>query len=349
MKGVAVLLGTLAGREVAARMIDGRLDDLLVALPEHLPAPEAIFRARVGRQIKGMGGVFVDLPGGARGFLRSPRGVRPGQALLVQVTGVAEPGKAAPVTLRLTFKSRYVIVTPGAPGHNVSCQIRDPEECARLLGLAEAGMRGASEALGLILRSGACGVADAALAEDIAETRALAEAVLSDVEGAPQLLVGAPAPHQAAWRDWSLPEPDTIAEGSTALADHGVLEEIDALLSPRVPLPAGAVMLIEPCAALVAVDVNTAESSTAAGLKASIAAARELPRQLRLRGLGGQVVIDFAPFPKKDRAALEQVLGAAFRREGPTVTLAGWTPLGNFELTRRRERIALALALGERR
>ena len=59
-------------------------------------------------------------------------------------------------------------------------------------------------------------------------------------------------------------------------------------------------MMIEPTRALVAVDVNTGpDTSPAASLKANIAAARDLPRQLRLRGLGGQVVVDFAPMPKK--------------------------------------------------
>ncbi len=101
-------------------------------------------------------------------------------------------------------------------------------------------------------------------------------------------------------------------------------------------------MLIEPTRALVAVDVNTGpDTSPAAGLKANIAAARDLPRQLRLRGLGGQVVIDFAPMPKRDRHILDQVLKAAFKAEGET-NLAGWTTLGLYELTRKRDRLALS-------
>ena len=54
------------------------------------------------------------------------------------------------------------------------------------------------------------------------------------------------------------------------------------------------------------------------------------------------VVVDFAPCPKKDRHILEQVLGKAFRADAGEANLAGWTPLGNFELTRRRDRPALA-------
>ena len=131
--------------------------------------------------------------------------------------------------------------------------------------------------------------------------------------------------------------------------EHGVLEAIDAVLTPRVALPGGGHLMIEPTRALVAVDVNTgADTSPAAALKANIAAARDLPRQLRLRGLGGQVVVDFAPMPKKDRLVLEQQLRAAFKTEAAETSLAGWTPLGLYELVRKRDRVALTALLAGR-
>ena len=74
-------------------------------------------------------------------------------------------------------------------------------------------------------------------------------------------------------------------------------------------------------------------------------AARDLPRQLRLRGLGGQVTVDFAPMPKKERAVLEQVLRGAFRADGSETSLAGWTPLGLYELQRKRDRLPLVRGL----
>ena len=134
-----------------------------------------------------------------------------------------------------------------------------------------------------------------------------------------------------------------MAEG---FDENGVLEAVDALLSPRVALPGGGHMMIEPTRALIAVDVNTGpDTSPAASLKANIAAARDLPRQLRLRGLGGQVVVDFAPMPKKDRATLEQQIRVAFKGEAAETSLAGWTPLGMFELVRKRDRVALGALL----
>jgi Ribonuclease G/E len=343
MKGRVVALDSLRGRPAAALILDGRLEDFLIDPADDAPVPGAIYRGIVDRPMKGQGGVFVKLPEGAMGFLRQVSGLAPGQPVLVQVSGAAEPGKAVPVTTRLLFKSRYAILTPEAPGLNVSRRIRDEEVRAELDGLAALAMAGAAPDLGLILRS-ACAEADPEeVTEDIALMRGLAEAVLADLTGGPELLVDGPGAQETAWRDWADPAPDEVAEGEGAFAAFGVEELVDALLTPRVPLPGGGHMMVEPTRALIAVDVNTGpDTSPAAGLKANIAAARDLPRQLRLRGLGGQVVVDFAPMPKKERTPLEQVLRAAFKADGAESSLSGWTTLGLYELVRKRDRRPLA-------
>lgn len=332
-----VLLDTLKNRPAAALLVDGRIDDLAIDPADDKPLPGAIYRAVADRPMKGQGGLFVKLPEGS-GFLRQTAGIAPGQRLLVQITGPAEAGKAYPVTTRLLFKSRFAIVTPGAPGLNISRRIKEDDLRAELEALASDGMQGADETLGLILRSACVHANDDEIAEDIAAMRDLAQAVLADLQGNTELLVEGAGAHETAWRDWADPAPDDVVEGG--FADHGVLEQIDALLTARVALGEGH-MMIEPTRALIAVDVNTGnDTSPAAALKANIAAARELPRQLRLRGLGGQVVIDFAPMPKKDRAVLDQVIRAAFKSESE-VNLAGWTTLGLYEMTRKRDRLPL--------
>lgn len=127
MKGRVVVLDRWQGREAAALVVDGQLEDLLIEPAGDDPLrPGAILRGVVDRPVKGQGGVFVKLPGGS-GFLRQVSGLAPGQRVIVQVGGASEPGKAAPVSLRVLFKSRLAIVTPGAPGLNVSRRIRDEE------------------------------------------------------------------------------------------------------------------------------------------------------------------------------------------------------------------------------
>jgi Ribonuclease G/E len=342
MKGRTIALGEIAGRRVAALIVDGQLDDLLVEGPPDRPAPGAILRAIAGRPLKGQGGMMLDLPDGRSAFLRQTEGIAPGQALLVQVSGHAEPAKAVPVTTRLLFKSRYAILTPDAPGVNVSRAIRDEDRHAALTVLGNAAAL--PDGAGLILRSAAETAPDEDVAADIAALTDAARAVLGDKGGRrPEVLLDADDPHIVAWREW---DADDIDAAPGALDRHGVPDMIAALRDPAIPLPGGASLIVEPTRALVAVDVNTGpDASPAAGLKANIAAARALPRALRCRGLGGQVTIDFAPAPKKDRRQIETTLRAAFKADPIETVLAGWTPLGHFELQRKRERLPLSEAL----
>ena len=337
---ITIALDHLEGREAAALMVGGRLDDLLI--DSDAPRPGTIYRAIADRPVKGQGGMFLRTPDGTA-FVRQVKGIAPGQALLVQVTGHAEPGKAIPVTARVLFKSRYAIVTPEAPGHNVSRAIRDEEERVRLQEIAAEAMGG--NAMGLILRSACDGAGDDEIAADIAQMREAAGAVIGDAAGRDaETLLDGDGPHARAWRDW--PEPGDLDRAPGCFAALGILERLDDLRAPGVSLPGGAQAYIEPTRALVAVDVNTgADTSPAAGLKANIALARDLPRQLRLRGLGGQITLDLAPMPKKDRRVFEDTLRAAFRRDEVETVLAGWTPLGHYELQRQRARMPLTEVL----
>ncbi len=337
MKGRLIALDHLDGAEAAALMVDGRLEDLF--LDSDAPRPGAIYRGIADRPVKGQGGMFLRTPDGPA-FLRQIKGLRPGQPILVQVTGYPEPGKALPVTAKVLFKSRYAIVTPDAPGLNMSRSIRDDDRRDALLAIAHEEM-GDSE-MGLILRSSCAEAADDEIAEDIRAMQDLAQTVTGDADGTgPEKLTEGDGPHALAWREWSAPAQVDTAAGS--FADHGVLDQVDALCVADAPLGGGASMSVEPTRALVAVDVNTGgDTSPAAGLKANLAAARDLPRQLRLRGLGGQVVMDPAPMAKKDRRQFETTLRAAFRADIVETALVGWTPLGHFELQRKRDRIPLS-------
>ncbi|EYD76060.1 Ribonuclease, Rne/Rng family [Rubellimicrobium mesophilum DSM 19309] len=339
MKGRTIVLDHLHGREAAALLVDGKLDDLLID-DDSAPRPGTVYRAVTDRGLKGQGGMMLRIPGGTA-WMRNASGLRSGEPMLVQVTGVAEGGKAVPVTDRILFKSRYAIVTPGAPGINVSRQIRDEEERGRLLAIAEDVFDAEH---GLILRSNCEGADEDEVAEDIAAMRDLAEKVMVDASGDPEMLAEGDGPHLLAWREWSAP---TVVTKPGGFAREGVLEQIDALRQPEVALGEGS-MVVETTRALVAVDVNTGGDTTpTAALKANLAAARALPRQLRLRGLGGQVVVDFANMSKGHRKQLEQSLRDSFRSDPIETSLVGWTAMGLFELSRKRERLPLAHLLGE--
>lgn len=332
MKGRTIALDTLGSRKAAALIVDGTLEDLLIETDA--PPPGTIYRARTTRALKGQGGMICDTPDGPA-FLRRTKGLAPGQPLLVQVTGHAEPGKAIPVTDRLMFKSRFAIVTPGAPGVNLSRAVRDPETRHAILTAAED--IEVPENTGLILRS-ACAHADLdAMLADAAQMLDLTAQVLTDVPGDPETLLDGDDPHGFAWREWS--DPAETDDGPGSFERHGVHDMLDTLRNPRHDLPGGGHLFIEPTRAMVAIDVNTGrDTSLAAGLQTNIATARALPRLLRLLGLGGQITLDPAPMPKKDRRTFETALKAALKNDSEETVLAGWTPLGNYELQRRRGR-----------
>lgn len=334
MKGARIVLGEIAGRAAAVRMVDGKLDDIMLAPDADAPpAPGAIFRAIADRPVKGQGGMMMKLPDGQTALFRGAKGLSPGTAMLVQVTSYAEAHKAVPITDRLIFKGRSVIVTPGAKGLNVSRQVRDEEMRETLLEALHRS-RAPEAGHGVILRTGAVGLDADDIAEEADSLLDLADAVLADLDGPPELLVDAPGPHDLAWRDW--PHGDETVEGFEV---NGVLDALSVLACAEIPLGQGS-MFIEPTRALVAVDVNTGgDFSPASGLKVNLAVAAALPKALRLRGLGGQITLDLAPMAKKDRKQFEIALARSFRADPIETSLVGWTPLGHFELQRKRERL----------
>ncbi|MEM7268088.1 MAG: ribonuclease E/G [Pseudomonadota bacterium] len=332
MSRLIIVEPTVYGAMVAMT-VDGRLEDLLIDAPDDQHAMEEIHLVRVKRIIRNQGGAHVKLGDGGTGFLRDARGLKEGQLVTAQVSGLAGPGKATPMTASPLFRGRYVILTPGASGLNVARSLKDKDERTRLAAIAEgAGLDSA------IVRSRADGADEASILEDIEALKAMKEEVASGASARTlDCLAAAPGAEIIAWREW--PEPDEVIQEDGAFDRLGLWDQIDALRSPRAELNGGGWMAIEPTAAMIAVDINTgADLSPQAAATANLSACADLPRQLRLRGLGGQITVDFAPMRKSDRKAVEGALQHAFKSDPVQTTLAGWTPLGNFELTRKRER-----------
>lgn len=332
MRGRQILIGALGGLEAAALMEDGRLVDFLLDAPDH-PRPGAIYQALCDRVAGGQGGAIVRLTDRLTGYLRQAEGLAPGQRIAVQVTGYSSDGKAVPVSLQLTFRAPLAVVTPLAPGLNLSRRIKDPEARARLKAIAG---EEANPAWGLVLRTDAGTAPDKAVAQSIrSATEAASRAMdaLAKAQG-PECVSPGSLPGDLARQEWT-----GACDEDADFELQGVLEAMEALEDPEVALSTGR-MTIQPTRAFVAIDIDTGgDFGPAAALKANRAAMADLPRQLRLRGLGGQIVIDAAPVGKARRAAVETALRAALADDPIPTTIAGWTPLGHLELQRRRDRL----------
>ena len=342
-KGRIVVLDEVNGKPAAALLVNGQIHDLLIEADNNLPKPEAIYRGRTTLPMKGQNGIILDIGNGQKAFLRNAKGIPQGTQMTVQVATHAEIGKATPVVNKLIFKSRYCIVTPDAPGLNIARSIKDDEERDRLLEIVHEVLTNRSTEYGLIIRSSAMDIDADAISDDIKTMYDLADNVMSQTSGDPTLIMPAPTAEMKAWRDWVNPDPDEVIKETNSFETMGIWDHIEKLKHSKSKLPNGASMIIEPTSAFVAVDVNTGNDfSLSAGLKANLAVAKELPNQLSLRGLGGQIIIDFAPSPKKDRKLIETALNSSFRKGKIDTVVVGWTTLGNFELQRKRERIPLS-------
>ena len=128
---------------------------------------------------------------------------------------------------------------------------------------------------------------------------------------------------------------------------YGLEEEIEKVFQREVPLKGGGSLVIEPTEALVAIDVNSGtykkeKDPELAATKVNLEAAAEVARQLRLRDLGGVVVIDFIDMKEeKNRRAVERALAEAVKRDRARTRILRTSRFGLVEMTRQRMRSGL--------
>ncbi|MEJ5233872.1 MAG: ribonuclease E/G, partial [Geminicoccaceae bacterium] len=120
----------------------------------------------------------------------------------------------------------------------------------------------------------------------------------------------------------------------SAFAQTGVEAELERALAREIALPGGGRIIVEPTAALVAIDVDGGGLSP---LEVDLAAAAEIARIVRLRNLGGAIVVDFVDLAdRRERQRLEQALAKAFRDDPAPVQIHPPSPSGLVEIGRAR-------------
>jgi len=370
-----LILSVAPGEIRGALIEDGRAVELLLERDVEASLVGAVFFARVRRVVPSLPGAFLDLGLGRPVFLPGETALIEGAGLPVRIVkdGFAEKGPEASAALER--EGRFAVWTPARPGIAVSRKI-EPAERARLSAVL-APLVGPGE--GVVLRSQAAGADAAAIADDLATLRQ-AHAALLDAAAkstAPRRLdpvadalgrIAAsidPSVERIAIDDRAalarlrgiLPMPERIVFEAE---DRGLADLFEQALAPRLRLEGGGEITIESTTAFTAIDVDLA---TAAGRRGRAveairavnqAAAAEIARQLRLRNIGGAIVVDFISMASRaDRAVIEASLAAALAADPMPVERHGWTRLGHFELTRRRSVASIAdrllMPAGERR
>ena len=161
---------------------------------------------------------------------------------------------------------------------------------------------------------------------------------------------------QAFANEYTMPFVDRIHHytGDRPLFDlYGVEEEIERALARRVPLKSGGYLIIDQTEALTTIDVNTGgfvggRNFDDTIFKTNLEAAQVIARQLRLRNLGGIIIIDFIDMSREEhQGAVLAELRKQLARDRTKITVSGFTQLGLIEMTRKRTRESLAHMLCE--
>jgi ribonuclease G len=310
-----------------------------------------------------------------------------GQPLLVQVLKDPIGSKGARLSTQVSLAGRLLVYLPAAaaeaqPHIGISQRIED-EGGRALLRERLKELLPADEKGGFIVRTLAESASEEELRADIDYLRnlwaaireragapapqllyqdlSLAQRVLRDRVSADtsRVLVDSRENHQKLLAFAARYMPQVAAKvahytGERPLFDlYGVEDEIEKALSRRVELKSGGTLVIDQTEAMTTIDVNTgafvgSRNFDDTVFKTNLEAAQAIARQLRLRNLGGIIVLDFIDMhSEQHRAAVLEELRRALARDRTRITVNGFTGLGLVEMTRKRTRESLAHVLCE--
>jgi len=298
--------------------------------------------------------------------------VREGQEIVVQVAREATGSKGAKITTHFSLPGRWLVYMPHADYIGISRKIESAEERARLKEIGEK-LRRPGE--GLILRTVAEGASEEELANDLAELRELWTSIeerskeaaapsclFRDLDMLPRLvrdlfseqideliiddrekledvkvLLGQYAPHLAnRVRHYGRTEP--------LMEAFGVDEALEKSFRPKVWLDNGGYLIVDHTEALTVIDVNTGKFIGSVDLEQTVyemnlAAADEIARLIRLKDIGGIIIVDFIDMAREaHRRAVVERLEERLKADRTRTIVVGWTQLGLLEITRKKVR-----------
>jgi ribonuclease G len=294
--------------------------------------------------------------------------LRDGQDVVVQVVKDPISTKGARLTTQISIPSRYLVLLPQSKMVGVSARIEDEGERARLKSLVTE-ISAQHGGYGYIVRTNAEGQPAEALAEDISYLSRVWAVVERRGREAP--------PCSIIYEDLSLPlrsvrdlirkdvdkvkvdSKETFNQLELYTGDRpifdmfGVEDEIVRALNKQVPLKSGGYLVIDQTEAMTTIDVNTGSFVGQRNLeetvfRTNLEAAQTVARQLRLRNLGGIIIIDFIDMDDAEhRRQVLRTLEKALARDHAKTTVYDFSPLGLVEMTRKRTVESLERQLSE--
>ncbi len=368
---------------IAALLNDERIDELIVAQGRYqigdiylgtvenvLPGIDAAF-VNIGESEKNGFIHVTDL--GPLKLKKAAAGItellEPRQKVLVQVMKEPTGSKGPRLTGNIALPGRYLVLQPSGQGVNISRRINSEGERNRLRAL---GVLVKPPGTGLLIRTEAEGISENNLIDDLENLLKQWEAIqhAAETSNPPILLnrdddfihrilrdhlssdlvrVVVDNPNQVERinhflnQDGTNIQVESHSESKDLLEHFRVNSAIRDALKPRVDLPSGGYIIIEPTEALTVIDVNSGSFTRSANARETVLwtnceAAIEIARQLKLRNIGGVIIIDFIDMEsRRDQLQLLEHFTSAVKDDSARPQIAQLTELGLVELTRKRQ------------
>ncbi len=362
-------------------MEDSRLIEYMVERvgKEHLVG--SVFKGRVCNVVRGIQAAFVDigLEQNAFLYLGDNINITEGQSVLVQISKDARGLKGPMATRDITLPGKYTVLLPNASYIGVSRKIMDKDERERLVGICESI---GHEEHGIIVRTAAAGIGKKIITRDITalveEWRVLcarekmvkAPALLRRELDLPirmvrdylnadlkEIIIGGDIVYgrvkelldrSSLGKDIKL----ILYEGKEDIFTYfGCADEIESISSRKITLPNGGYLVIDSTEAMTVIDVNSGKFSGRENLEETITeinrqAAVEIARQLRLRDIGGIIVVDFIDMHSAEhKEEILNILEQSFAGDRMNPKVHGITVLNLVEITRKKSRQNLSSVL----
>jgi ribonuclease G len=311
----------------------------------------------------------VEITQGHSGFTISEK-VKRGDDVLVQIVKEPRGLKGARISTNISLPGRYLILMPTGKYSGVSRKIESAQERNRLKAVMQ---RIRPEGMATVVRTAAAGVSDGELIADLGVLIRMWHGILETYKRAasPSLLHRDMNLIFKAARDFITGDVDRVLiddeeefrkvrdflqllgpqnlarieryEGGRKLFDDfHINEEIEKLMRPKINLPSGGSIVIESTEALTVIDVNSGKFTGGRNLedtilKTNVEAAAEVARQVRLRDIGGIIVVDFIDMTSESsRSRVIKTLEDGLRRDRTRATIQSFSNLGLLEFTRKR-------------
>jgi ribonuclease G len=311
----------------------------------------------------------VEITAGHSGFTIGEK-VKKGDEILVQIVKEPRGLKGARISTNISLPGRYLILMPTGRYSGVSRKIDSAEERNRLKAVMK---RIRPEGMATVVRTAAAGVSEAELIADLGVLIRMWHGILETYKraAAPSLLHKDMNLVYKAARDFITPDVERVLiddedeyrkirdflqllgpqyldrveyynSGRSLFEDFRINEELAKLMKPKINLPSGGTIVIESTEALTVIDVNSGKFTGGRNLedtilKTNLEAAAEIARQVRLRDIGGIVVVDFIDMGSEaSRSKVIKALEDGLRRDRTRATIQSFSNLGLLEFTRKR-------------